>query len=421
MMAQRNLRSLLVAGAALIAMVSLAAGIRNAWQQPNDFRLRYHTARLMLAGENPYRLHLAGELTPRAREVLGRNTDALAPDYVPSAMLVMLPLALLPWTGAKLVWLCLNLAAAAGLVSLLRRWPAASSLPRSAFLAAVCLWIAGTPYRNDLGLGQNCVYSLSLTLAALWCQQRNRVVIAGTLLALGLFKYYYVAPLVLFCFVLNRGWKTLLVAGLIHGAAHLLICWHIHAHPLGVFADVWQDNTRVFNRNAMLTAWLPFRTLADWFPQAPIPATLLGALTLATILGSLILFWRRQPRLTDYPAWIFLLGLLSTLAVTAKNCHLAYFLCGWLWCFTLKDTPATHLPRRLILAGLVYLTLIHRLLEALGAGSSEELKLWLPRGFNFALFALCAASLVLFWRTMGRTPAGGDAAAMPTPAPPSRC
>jgi hypothetical protein len=227
----------------------------------------------------------------------------------------------------------------------------------------------------------------------------------------------------LFFFALNRGWKTLLVAALIHGAAHLFLCQLMGAQPLGVFADVWQDNSRVFNRNTMLTIWLPFRTLARRFPQAPIPANLMGALALMVMIGGLILLWRRRPTRPDYVAWIFMLGLLSTLAVTPNSYHFAYFLAGWLWCFSVTKAPQTRLPQMLVLACLAYLTIIHRLLGALCGQQGWENELWFRRAFNSGLFLLCTASLVLFLRTMrNATPRDpGDATSdcvRPIPVPP---
>lgn len=392
------------------ALLSLAAGIRNAWQQPVDLRLRYQTARLMLAGENPHRLKLPEDLSPRAQAALGGTVMDFAPDYLPSAMLPMLPLAWLPWWAAKLAWLVVNLASAGLLMFLVRRWADAAAIPRTLFWMAVALWIAGTPFRNNLGAGQNTVFALALTLAAVPLQQRNRYLLAGGLLALGLFKYAYVGLVVVFFIALNRGWRTLLVAGSIHLVTHLLLCLRMNVHPLGIIGEVFQDNSRIFNRETTLTVWLPFRALAAQFPHWHLPADLLGAGALGAVLLGLFLVWRRQGLSPHEHAWAFVLCLLATLVVTCRNYHLVFCLFGWLWIFSpAAALPAARVPRLLLAGALAYLTLVHRLVQALAARMPGEYQPWLLWAFNAGLLTMCLASAVLFWKSVGKPSASPGA------------
>jgi GT2 family glycosyltransferase len=390
-----------LASVAVVALISLAQGSRNAWDLSNDLRLRYQTARLMLAGENPHHIKATREITPGAGAIIGQDLRSFAPDYLPSAMLPMLPLALLSWGQARLVWLLTNLASALLLVGLLRRWPEVSAIPWRHFLIAVCLWIAGTPFRNNLGLGQNCVFALALTLAAASAQARGRCLLGGVLLALGLFKYAYVWPLVLFLFVLNRGWLTLLVAATLHGAAHLLLCGLMGAHPVGVLAQILPGNAYVFRHGKMLSVWMPYRTLATQFPSLHLPADVLGACALAALLAGLVLLWRRRrASLARSVGWLFVLGLLSTLALTARDYDLSYCLAGWLWLCVVPATAATCWPRVALAGGLLYLTVIHRALEALAQRGCWPDGAWMGRGFNSVLFLVCVASAILLLRTL---------------------
>lgn len=389
----------------LLATVSLIAGIRNAWQHPMDLRLRYQTARLMLAGENPYRVQAADDLSARARQALGGNVRDFEPDYLPSAMLPMLPLSVLPWNVAKFVWLLVNLASAVSLVLLARRWAGPAGIPQSLFWLAVALWVGGTPFRNSLGIGQNTVFALVLTLAAFLLQERNRPILAGVLLALGLFKYAYIGLVVLFFIVLHHRWKTLLFAGMIHLLAHLMLCLRMNANPVSIIADVFQYNSRIFDRETTLTIWLPFRALAARFPEWNLPADALGAGVLAVMLAALLVVWQRRGLSPYEHAWAFVLCMLATLVVTCRNYHLTFTFFGWLWIFSpAASVSGARMPRFLMAGAIIYLSFIHRLLEAIVSRMDVD-SIWLLRGFNGGLLLMCVSSLLLFWCTVWANPA----------------
>lgn len=169
-------------------------------------------------------------------------------------------------------------------------------------------------------MGQASIFSVALTLAAYRADCARRPLLAGVLLAFGVFKYALIWPLVLFFFIMQWRWRCLLVGGGIHVVVHLILCRIIHANPITIFADVLSGNTKVFNYNSLLTVWMPFRSWNEMFPSLAVPAKLCGAVVLLLMLGGLLWLWLRRKRTDRHNLlwWTAVLLLLSLLAVSSR-------------------------------------------------------------------------------------------------------
>lgn len=388
---ERKVSLPVLALAFVLAVVSLGIGVRHALNRSIDFQVNYYTSRMILLGENPYRLKLNGTLDDRARAILG-DVPSLDPDYFPSAMLPVILLSFLPLEIAKAVWLLTNLAC--GAVFLFALWSPRSSVPPARHLA-LCLfvWVASTPFRNSLGVGQCVIFSVGLTFASIRAVDAGCSRLGGVLLALGVYKYALVWPVVLFFFCLAPRRIALAWAAAIHLCVHLTLCWRMHAHPIQVFAEAMRGSSDIFERNLMFTIWMPWRILAGRLGSWEVPATTLGALTLLGLLAILGRFWLQKRAGREPRAWFGLLCLLAVIAVSTRPYALAFTPAIWL-CVAGPQALSTSEGRRWrIIAYILFLSIVQPLTKFFVHGISEStLILWL---INPALILLCAEFTLL--------------------------
>jgi hypothetical protein len=184
-------------GAALVYTSSFAVG---------DFKASYYSARCLLRHGDPYnksevlRIYNAEGGVPlvnaSARQLATRHV------YLPTAFVFTVPIALLPWGPAHLLWLTLT---AGGLV-----------------VASFLMWDLGADYAPILSgaltgfllansvilvvLGNPSGIAISLCVIAAWCIVRSRYVPAGIIcLAFSLAVKPQDAVFIWFCFLLAGG------------------------------------------------------------------------------------------------------------------------------------------------------------------------------------------------------------------------
>ncbi len=386
---------LLLAG--LLAAGSLGRGIWNALVSPCDFQINYQTARLILHGENPYRLKLDGTLQARVRVVLGDQSETpLDPDYFPSALLPVIPLTCLPWEIARVVWLGINLACGALLFVSLRGWLRDRAPPWDHLLLGIFVWLAGAPFRNSLGLGQNTIFAIAMLLASLRAADSARPALSGLLLALGLYKYPLVWPMVLFFYCLGPRRLALVWAAVIHLTVHLWLCGRMAADPVRIFGEVLRGNRDIFDRNETFTVWMPWRTLSGWLPPGSIPVNALAALTLVAVLALLIQAWNRG-HARQYPlAWFGLLGLLAMISVSSRPYALVFAPAIWFSVVGPHAVPASAGRRWRIAGYVLWLTAGQRLADALlNPETGNRAVFWT---YNPFLILLCLEFGHMLWK-----------------------
>lgn len=219
-LSNRIIRIAILVCLSLLALVSVVQGARNAARVSQDFQ--WDAAKAFALQINPY----TESLNPTG----ALNTDTLKDFYdyfeginapqkmeanqFPSLLMILLPYTFLPPMTAKIAWLVTNLLCTAGIILLLRK--TFLKEPDSfAFLVAVLLMLAGTPYRNQLGVGQHTLFSFFFFLLAVWLSEKNLGILSGLALAVSYFKYTLTAPLALY-FVYKRKWKELGISVGIH-------------------------------------------------------------------------------------------------------------------------------------------------------------------------------------------------------------
>jgi hypothetical protein len=296
------------------------SGMQSVLTGSQDLFMRHNEVRMILHGENPYRLARENLLKQRASEVLGPGHH-MDPDYFPSTMLPVLLMAALPFKTVKVVWLFVNLGSLLLLLVCMLRSCMRRDRPSAANqMLVVCLWICGIPVWSGLALGQASIFSLAFTLAAFRADCSGRYWLAGLLLSMGVFKYALVWPLVLFLFILQSRWLCLLIGGGVHLVVHLILCGLMKADPVGIFAEVLGGNAKVFQFNGVPTFWLPFRSWNLVFPEFPLPAQWLGTLFLLSVLTWLAATWLRREKRDDRSLllWLAVLLLLAVLSVPSR-------------------------------------------------------------------------------------------------------
>ncbi|MCR4890666.1 MAG: DUF2029 domain-containing protein [Lachnospiraceae bacterium] len=162
-------------------------------------------------------------------------------NQFPSLLMLLFPLALLPWHIAKVIWLLLNLFFTAGIIFLLRK-TFFKEIKRELFLAVMLLMVAGTPWRNQIGVGQHTLFSLFFLLLAVFFSEKKGLG-AGIAVALSLtlsyFKYTVTAPLALY-FIYKRRWKEFAASVLLHIGGTFWAARHLGASFLDMIRQPLQ-------------------------------------------------------------------------------------------------------------------------------------------------------------------------------------
>ncbi|MCR5487926.1 MAG: DUF2029 domain-containing protein [Lachnospiraceae bacterium] len=231
----------------VLAAISAASGIRNALVYSQDFQ--YDAAAALIHGYDPYDLSLSGgedslEVS-QLREFYGYFENMGTPQRMeanqfPSLLYILTPFTLLSWEGARMAWLLANLLCTVLIAGLLRRTFFRDADP-VVFATLMLAMVSGTPWRNQLGVGQHTLFSVMFFLMAVYFDQEGRSPYLTALsLSLSYLKYTVTAPMALY-FVYKRKWKELLLSTV----PHILGTW-IAARSLGeAFPDMIRKPLKV--------------------------------------------------------------------------------------------------------------------------------------------------------------------------------
>ena len=239
--------------------------------------------------------------------------DRFIPVYGPQAALLFMPLSLLPYFTAGLIWALVTIAVYAWAVWIAWR-PARDGLPDRTFVIAAAFGFP--PFWQLLLHGQNTALVMLAFAGAWWCLERGRPVPAGIALSLLTIKPQFglvLAPVAL----LAGEWR--LIAGVAAGVALQA------AAVLAVFdASVFRSYAAMLSRIARMADALephPYKmhSLYALTRLLPAPAGLFvwGALSLAVIAATSWI-WRRT---ASYPLRFGVLVVASVLV----NPHLTIY------------------------------------------------------------------------------------------------
>ncbi len=267
----RIIRAAIIIALAMLAAVSVFQGSRNAIEFSQDFQ--WDAAKALCMRLDPYELSQSPQRAleyPELKEFYRMFTDKglaqkMEANQFPSLLALLAPMTLFSPVTAKTVWLLLNLGFTAGMIFLLRR-TFLERLSNFGFAFTVLIMLAGTPYRNQIGVGQHTLFAFFFFMLAVYIEKKalhRHPVLETVLMAASLFvsyfKYTLTAPLALY-FVYKKRYKELLLSV----AGHVV---------LTEVAALWLDKSFVY----MLTA--PLKT-ASWLASE-------GGIDLGVIIGGI--------------------------------------------------------------------------------------------------------------------------------------
>jgi hypothetical protein len=336
-----------------LALVVVLAGVAAHLYYGHDFRVYYAAARVVLAGGDPYDYGQVADMLRQITGYVGNN----AYYYPPWFVLAMAPVALLPLSAARGVWIAVNLGLLLGGLALLadaldwkvrgwRRW--------LAWLGAFYLfgWVC-------LKFEQIGIALFSCTAWALWALRRDRDVQAGLAMALLLTKpnvtflaFAYLA------FASRRTrpraalWTMLWLVVLAGVGTLLLPGWTAQLwDPEFGMGLTWLMDGPGRVQHARRLCTLPF-WLAQWGIQGAPVYVLYGALAAAGLWLAIT-----SQRLRSDLAYGTGVGMTFTLLLTpyALMYDYAVLIVGLLWVFRRLGQGVTRLKRWLSLAILAYM------------------------------------------------------------------
>ena len=157
---------------ALLAVVSVYEGICNALEMSQDFQ--YDAACALINGYDPYDLSLdfSKDRIPDIEGLKqfygyfeGMGTpQKMEANQFPSLLYILTPYALMPYIPARILWLITNLLCTGVIIGLLRN-TFMSRVDERLYPVFMMLMLAGTPWRNQLGVGQHTLFSFFFFLS----------------------------------------------------------------------------------------------------------------------------------------------------------------------------------------------------------------------------------------------------------------
>lgn len=222
------------------ALVSLVQGLRNACRDSQDFQ--WDAAKVLVQKINPYDESLipSGILDKYGYDEYYLQMEA---NQFPSLLLILAPFTLLKPLTARYVWLILNLILTLLMIFLLKMTFLKEMETRN-FILLMLFMLAGTPYRNQIGVGQHTIFSFCFFLLAVYiseycelfkrCSENQkydkiRFWLIVVCLFICYFKYTLTVPLVLY-FIYKKRYMEIAVSAM----AHVL---------LTVFSAIWLNDS----------------------------------------------------------------------------------------------------------------------------------------------------------------------------------
>ncbi len=222
---------------ALMAVISVYEGIGNGIVWSQDFQ--YDASCALINGYDPYDLSadFDEEALPDIENLKGfysyydglGTPQRMEANQFPSLLYILTPYALIPYGTARILWVMTNIVCTAAIMWLLRQTFMAQ-VDERLYPVFMMLMLAGTPWRNQLGVGQHTLFAMTFFLLAVYVsgtgssREREeekekdsgsggylRIIASGLLLSLSYLKYTVTAPLAIY-FIYRRKWKEFLIS-----------------------------------------------------------------------------------------------------------------------------------------------------------------------------------------------------------------
>lgn len=278
--------------AVLLALAALFFGVRvflpALTTMSHSFPAYYTASRLVLEGRWSPQIYGEGWFEARVLEMTNGQVSDRFSLHPPVTSLLLVPIAWLDLTSARVVWEIFNLALFAGAMGLLLR---ASTVQDNVWrMLFVALALVYTPMAENFRVGQTYVLLLFLFALALWSQRESGLTARGrgawTGLGLGLAAGLKLSGLPLWLlFAARRQWRELVAAVVVllaTGILGLVLGWE------GTLA--FAERLLGASQTSALTAHVAFQTTPSYFQHLFVPSPdfnpmpLFNAPWLATVL-----------------------------------------------------------------------------------------------------------------------------------------
>ena len=234
----KTFKTILLVVIALLATVSLLQGVRNAARDSQDFQ--WDAMKVFSLRINPYdesdSMNPSGILDEYGYDEYYLQMEA---NQFPSLLMLLLPFAPLKPLAARYVWIACNIVFTLLIILLLRK-TFLNDMDSYWFSVLSLLMIAGTPYRNQIGVGQHTLFAFCFFLIAVYFSEyaddrkktRNAVIV---ILALFIcyFKYTLTVPLVLY-FVYKKRYKEIVISASMHVLLTIIAAWWLNDSVLNM-------------------------------------------------------------------------------------------------------------------------------------------------------------------------------------------
>lgn len=222
---KKYIRNALLILMAVLAAISLLQGIRNACTDSQDFQ--WDAMKVFSMRINPYdesaSMNPSGILDSYHFDDYYLQMEA---NQFPSLLMLLLPFVAFKPLTARYVWIVCNVLFTALIIFLLRK-TLLKDLNRYWFIILSLLMIAGTPYRNQVGVGQHTLFAFCFFLIALYfseyCEKRNSVLVTLALFVC-YFKYTLTVPLALI-FIYKKRYKEIIISASMHVMLTFVGAW----------------------------------------------------------------------------------------------------------------------------------------------------------------------------------------------------
>lgn len=219
----------------LLSVISLAKGCINANKFPmGSFDFHYDTAKFISLGLNPYTeaLNPSGKSKELGLEMYYGELDGL---QFPSMMPILLLFTPFEPMTANLLWCISNVVFSIGIAILIKtlfydKFYRGRN-PELVYVIFMALLFTGTPFRNNIGNGQETIAAFFFFLLSLWLSRKNYRNLAGISLALSFLKYTLNVPLSLY-YIYKRKYREILLSILIHLVLHAAVSIWLKASPV---------------------------------------------------------------------------------------------------------------------------------------------------------------------------------------------
>ena len=215
-------KKLLIAALAVLAAVSLYMGIKNALEYSQDFQ--WDAAKALCMRLDPYELsfdhqkiHEYPDLLEFYRFYTDRKLDQkMEANQFPSLLFLLAPMTALSPNTARIAWMILNLAFVLGIIVLLKK-TFFRNTDTAEYALISLLMLAGTPFRNQIGVGQHTLFAFFFFMLAVWLEVKSRegekryTPAISLCLFVSYFKYTLTAPLALY-FIYRKRYRELLIS-----------------------------------------------------------------------------------------------------------------------------------------------------------------------------------------------------------------